>query len=231
MRARPDPPPATLRRTDRLPRPSHEALQTHRRNNGFRSQPRSCRGRRDPHLGGHRRGVRLDIQVVGVILMIVGLVGFLLSMFLVVVGRPGLRRRAGSTRTSTTARSSGRAPGVLGLRAGAVGRGSGRPAAALRGPAARAGSSTTKSEPSPVAALDPDAAVHPADELAADVEAEPGAADARGSGPGRGGRTSRRSRSCSAARDAEPLVGDDEADAVARRARAAPRRGRRPAST
>ena len=56
----------------------------------------------------------LDIQVVGVILMIVGLVGFLLSIaVLVVVGRPGLRSAGAARRTSTTARRRGGAPRVL----------------------------------------------------------------------------------------------------------------------
>ena len=68
--------------------------------------------------------------------------------------------------------------------------------------------------------VDPDATVHPPDELLADVEAEPGAAHAAGHS-GRGGRTSRRS---AAVRwpDPEPPVADPEAHVWSPRRRARP---------
>ena len=78
--------------------------------------------------------------------------------------------------------------------------------------------------------LDPDAAVHAAHQLAADVEAEPGAADAAGEV-----RVEAEELLEDAAvlggRDAEPLVADEEADAPSPAARRGPRRGRRRAST
>ena len=85
---------------------------------------------------------------------------------------PPRRRRGAGLGLSIAARLRRRRSAASWLRAGAAAR------RALH--AVATGSSTVNVEPRRPRRLDPDASVHPVHELAADVEAEPGAADAAG---------------------------------------------------
>ena len=165
----------------------------------------------------------LDIQTIGVILLVVGLVGLVLSlMFWSSWGGSGgdapahhVRRGRPGTRAVTAAHL--RDPREAACRAASLS-------------VQASGSSNENVEPRARLGLDPDPAVHAADDLAADVEAEPGAADAAGQVRVEPVELLE-DRAVLGGRDPEALVGDREPDAPVRAARARPRRGRRRAST
>ena len=121
----------------------------------------------------------VNIHAVGWILLIVGIVGIVLSMiFWSSWAGPGYWTRS-RRRTTTSTRAPPALPAPASKPRDHVHFRDGRRKPPRLGRSATAtGSSTVNVEPLRPSERDPDAAVHPVHELAADVEAEPGAADA-----------------------------------------------------